>query len=381
MVEKNEENNFQEADLLNLGIPDSSDTSNTPAATAANPELDIFSGSSQNENDLLGGFGMSAPQVEAANSVPLINNSASADLLFGHGNSTAKNNATNSHLNMNDLLFGQSQTSDNVRGMNDLLFDPLGGSATCNFLGGLAASSTKSPTNPEENFPRNASVPNFAAQANKDPFANLAGSLGAGLAGSWNGTPRNSNTPQSASPAPASTPIHSSPNTMHKINATVNNNDSLNSGPDGGKTKEKTIGDAFEDLLGSQGYNFFSSRKADKDSPKTINQMRKVEAAKTMDPDRMKIAEWTEGKKGNLRALLCSLHTVLWPEAERWQRCEMHQLVTAADVKKAYRKACLAVHPDKVLESREHHEFVRCFFYFFFFNFYHVFFNFISLFD
>lgn len=26
----------------------------------------------------------------------------------------------------------------------------------------------------------------------------------------------------------------------------------------------------------------------------------------------------------------------------------MHQLVTPADVKKAYRKACLAVHPDKV---------------------------------
>ncbi|ROV55568.1 hypothetical protein EGO58_12875 [Limosilactobacillus reuteri] len=26
----------------------------------------------------------------------------------------------------------------------------------------------------------------------------------------------------------------------------------------------------------------------------------------------------------------------------------MAQLVTAADVKKAYRKACLAVHPDKV---------------------------------
>ncbi|XP_011336649.1 cyclin-G-associated kinase isoform X2 [Ooceraea biroi] len=354
VVEKNEEINFQEADLLNLGIPNSSgDTSNTPAATAADPGLDIFSGSSQNDSDLLGGFGMSAPQAETANSAPLINNSASADLLFGHGNSatTRSNNAANnSHLNMNDLLFGQNnQTPGNVKEMNDLLFDPLGGSATCNFLSGLAAGSTaKSPSNPEESFPRNASVPNFAAQANKDPFANLAGSLGAGLAGSWNGTPRNSNTPQSASPAPASTPIHSSPNTMHKTNATINNNDNTSGGgPDAGKAKEKTSGDAFEDLLGSQGYNFFSSRKADKDSPKTINQMRKVEAAKTMDPDRMKIAEWTEGKKGNLRALLCSLHTVLWPEAERWQRCEMHQLVTTADVKKAYRKACLAVHPDK----------------------------------
>ena len=55
----------------------------------------------------------------------------------------------------------------------------------------------------------------------------------------------------------------------------------------------------------------------------------------------------TEGKKGNIRALLCSMHTVLWSDA-KWQKYEMHLLVTPADVKKAYRKACLAVHPDKV---------------------------------
>lgn len=371
----NEESNFQEADLLNLGMPDNNSTSkNTPAPTAANSDLDIFSSSSQNESDLLGGFGVSAPQTEAANS-PLINNSASADLLFGHDDSATRSNRTanNNNLNMNDLLFGQSQTmSSNVKQqINDMLFDPLGGNSASNLLGGLAADSTsrsntaKSP-NVEENLPRNASVPNFAAQSvNKDPFANLAGSLGAGLTGSWNGTPRNSGTPQSASPAPASTPIHSSPNAMHRSNTTNDNN--ANSGTAdtfGGKAKEKTSGDAFEDLLGSQGYNFFSSRKADKDSPKTINQMRKVEAAKTMDPDRLKIAEWTEGKKGNLRALLCTLHTVLWPEADRWQRCEMHQLVTAADVKKAYRKACLAVHPDKVLELYE--------FIYHAFSFYHI---------
>lgn len=343
-ISTKEGNNFQEADLLNLGMPDNTNsTSNTPATTAANPGLDIFSSSSQNESDLLGGFGVSAPQIETTTST-LLNNSASADLLFGDSATRNSNN-----LNMNDLLFGQSQTmSSNVKQqVNDMLFDPLGGSTANNLLGDLAANSTAKIPNAEENLPRNASVPNFAAQTSKDPFANLASSLGTNLASSWNGTPKNSSTPQSASPAPASTPIHSSPNTMHKTN------DNVNSGatdPLSGKAKEKTSGDVFEDLLGSQGYNFFSSRKAEKDSPKTINQMRKVEAAKTMDPDRLKIAEWTEGKKGNLRALLCTLHTVLWPEADRWQRCEMHQLVTAADVKKAYRKACLAVHPDKVLE-------------------------------
>lgn len=41
------------------------------------------------------------------------------------------------------------------------------------------------------------------------------------------------------------------------------------------------------------------------------------------------------------------MHTILWEDA-KWQKCEMHLLVTPSDVKKAYRKACLAVHPDKV---------------------------------
>lgn len=55
-----------------------------------------------------------------------------------------------------------------------------------------------------------------------------------------------------------------------------------------------------------------------------------------------------EGKKNNIRALLCSMHTILWDDA-KWNKCEIHQLVSATDVKKAYRKACLAVHPDKVI--------------------------------
>lgn len=55
----------------------------------------------------------------------------------------------------------------------------------------------------------------------------------------------------------------------------------------------------------------------------------------------------TEGKTGNIRALLCSVHTILWPDA-KWSKCEMSQLISANEVKKAYRKCCLAVHPDKV---------------------------------
>jgi hypothetical protein len=60
------------------------------------------------------------------------------------------------------------------------------------------------------------------------------------------------------------------------------------------------------------------------------------------------VMEWIKGKEKNIRALLCSLGTVLWDGEERWKPIGMHQLVTPDQVKKVYRKAVLSVHPDKV---------------------------------
>ncbi|XP_055849819.1 cyclin-G-associated kinase [Episyrphus balteatus] len=101
--------------------------------------------------------------------------------------------------------------------------------------------------------------------------------------------------------------------------------------------------DIFADILGEQGYKFGSKTQH---GPRSINEMRKEELVKDMDPDKLRIMEWTEGKKSNIRALLCSLDTVLWTDA-KWKKCEMSTLITPVDVKKAYRRACLAVHPDK----------------------------------
>ena len=71
-----------------------------------------------------------------------------------------------------------------------------------------------------------------------------------------------------------------------------------------------------------------------------------------MDPMRIKVMEWKEGKTRNIRALLCSLNSIIW-EGCNWQPIGMHQLVATSDVKKMYRKACLAVHPDKVSELND----------------------------
>ena len=60
-----------------------------------------------------------------------------------------------------------------------------------------------------------------------------------------------------------------------------------------------------------------------------------------------KLVEWKGGKADNLRALLGSLDTVLWPGAD-WKKIGMAELVLPAKVKVLYIKGISKVHPDKV---------------------------------
>lgn len=101
--------------------------------------------------------------------------------------------------------------------------------------------------------------------------------------------------------------------------------------------------DDFEDLLSTQG---FSSRP-DRKGPRTIAEMRKQELSRDMDPLKLQILDWIEGKERNIRALISTLHTVLWEGETRWKPVNMADLVTPDQVKKYYRKAVLVVHPDK----------------------------------
>ncbi|KVI03762.1 auxilin-related protein 1-like isoform X1 [Cynara cardunculus var. scolymus] len=64
----------------------------------------------------------------------------------------------------------------------------------------------------------------------------------------------------------------------------------------------------------------------------------------------IEIKRWAAGKEGNLRAMLSTLQYVLWPECG-WQPVSLTDLITGASVKKAYRKATLCIHPDKVQQK------------------------------
>jgi tetratricopeptide (TPR) repeat protein len=63
-----------------------------------------------------------------------------------------------------------------------------------------------------------------------------------------------------------------------------------------------------------------------------------------------RLAAWKNGKETNLRALVASLDTVLWPELG-WQKVGMAELVTPNQVKIRYTKAIAKLHPDKVCIS------------------------------
>ncbi|KAJ6657116.1 hypothetical protein lerEdw1_002862 [Lerista edwardsae] len=155
--------------------------------------------------------------------------------------------------------------------------------------------------------------------------------------------------PSQAQPKP---PEHAKPSAQSKPNYTVNfsvigGREERGIRAPGFGQKPKVSESDFEDLLSNQGF----SSKSDKKGPKTIAEMRKQEMSKDMDPLKLKLLDWIDGKERNIRALLSTLHTVLWEGETKWKPVGMADLVTPDQVKKYYRKAVLVVHPDKVIEQ------------------------------
>ncbi|XP_062593365.1 cyclin-G-associated kinase-like [Saccostrea cucullata] len=196
-----------------------------------------------------------------------------------------------------------------------------------------------------------------------DPFAEF-GNLGAGGKSNFSGSFPNLNKPsQQPPPKPSATPganTQGSPKVTRPQNPPKQQqtfskpNYNVGGFVTGGRDERgarKPFGpkppvseSAFEDLLGN--HQFTSSKQ--NSTPKTLGAMKKKQRAEEMDPDKLKVLDWIEGKERNVRALLCSLDKVLWDGEKRWQQVGMHDLVTADQVKKVYRKAVLSVHPDKL---------------------------------
>ncbi|XP_010254923.1 PREDICTED: J domain-containing protein required for chloroplast accumulation response 1 isoform X2 [Nelumbo nucifera] len=63
-----------------------------------------------------------------------------------------------------------------------------------------------------------------------------------------------------------------------------------------------------------------------------------------------RIQEWSNGKEGNIRSLLSTLQYVLWPESG-WKPVPLVDIIEGNAVKRAYQKALLCLHPDKLQQK------------------------------
>lgn len=324
------------------------------AASSADP-FDPFTMSSSSENSALSGpdlFGdfLNPSAASTANTFSSTHSSlppsSSSDFL-NLGNLTSEPPKMSSSTSHPDLLGGWDSWADSSAASN--VASPQLKSL---FEGQVFTTGSQSSVSSGSSFSQ-------AKSQNFDPFADLA-NLGSSLPGSSTGGFSTSGFAQKTVPSqksggqwqkptkPQTWQSQAKSSTQAKPNYTVNFSVIGGREERGVRTpsfgqKPKVSANDFEDLLSNQGF----SAKSDKKGPKTIAEMRKQEMSKDMDPLKLKILEWIEGKERNIRALISTLHTVLWEGENKWKPVSMADLVTPEQVKKYYRKAVLVVHPDK----------------------------------
>ncbi|KAL6207453.1 hypothetical protein ACLB2K_018411 [Fragaria x ananassa] len=86
---------------------------------------------------------------------------------------------------------------------------------------------------------------------------------------------------------------------------------------------------------------------AEKNNRDLLVQQEQAERNRLAEVLDAEVKRWSSGKERNLRALLSTLQYILGPDSG-WQPVPLTDIVTAVAVKKAYRKAALFVHPDKL---------------------------------
>ncbi|KAK4804122.1 hypothetical protein SAY86_003939 [Trapa natans] len=63
-----------------------------------------------------------------------------------------------------------------------------------------------------------------------------------------------------------------------------------------------------------------------------------------------KVRQWSYGKEGNIRSLLSTLQYVLWP-GSGWKPVPLVDIIEGSAVKRAYQRALLCLHPDKLQQK------------------------------
>ncbi|KAJ4962584.1 hypothetical protein NE237_022523 [Protea cynaroides] len=85
-------------------------------------------------------------------------------------------------------------------------------------------------------------------------------------------------------------------------------------------------------------------------SPEQNTQQEAIEHHEEIQIADAKIRQWSNGKETNIRALLSTLQYVLWPESG-WKPVPLVDIIEGSSVKRAYQKALLWLHPDKLQQK------------------------------
>lgn len=99
----------------------------------------------------------------------------------------------------------------------------------------------------------------------------------------------------------------------------------------------------------------FKDKKEASAGKETMAEAIKKERLKTEDPDAIKVEEWANGKKKNIRTLLSTLHEIL-PSGTKWKILSLGDLFDPKKVQRWYLKASLVIHPDKVSRLAPEHQ-------------------------
>lgn len=289
----------------------------------------------------------------------LNSDSVASSAAFPSTHSAPPPSCSTAFLHLGDLpaepskVIASSSHPDLLRGWDTWAEAATPGPASISVPEGTLFSSAGQPAPPGPN-------PSQTKSQNLDPFADLSDlssslqGLPAGLsAGSFVGTSApthksnsswqaNRPTASGTSWAPQAKPAPRSSEQLRSHFSVIGAREERGVRAPSFAQKPKVSENDFEDLLPNQGFS-----KSDKKGPKTMAEMRKQELARDTDPFKLKLLDWIEGKERNIRALLSTLHTVLWDGESRWIPVSMADLVTPEQVKKQYRRAVLVVHPDK----------------------------------
>ncbi|TKS78407.1 Cyclin-G-associated kinase [Collichthys lucidus] len=265
------------------------------------------------------------------NDTPKMTSSASQPDLLGGWDSWAAGNTTS--MNATTSKPNYTNTASGVSSMSKAksqTFDPFAD------LGNLASNLPGSSAPPFST-----KAPSSSAKPQAQPWQ--SGRPTSAQSKPWMAPPGSGSAPKASSASQPASAQSTKPNYNLNFSSVIGGREDRGVRGPGFGPKPKVKEDDFEDLLSTQG---FASRP-DRKGPRTIAEMRRQEITKDIDPLKLQILDWIEGKERNIRALLSTLNTVLWEGETRWKAVGMADLVTPDQVKKYYRKAVLIVHPDK----------------------------------